>query len=124
MRRAQAIIVLIAMLASPLALFARSEACADACTKSCCIALHHSTRTSTQKAGHCHGANHTPAARCCDEPTSNHALDYGFTVLMPFSILPNVASIAPPSISRTTLPSDTLFAPLAFTFIPFEPPRA
>src|ERR1700735_2769720 len=68
MRRAQIILVLIALVSAPLALLARSEACADACTKSCCVALHHSANASGSTTGHCHSNSGTPSARCCDEP--------------------------------------------------------
>jgi hypothetical protein len=122
MRRAQALLVLIALLASPLALLARSEACADACTNSCCIALHHAAKGPA--AGHCRGANQVPSTRCCDQPASNHALDYGFTILMPPSILPCVASIAAPVSARAALSANSLIIPSAFRPAPFEPPRA
>jgi hypothetical protein len=122
MRRAQAVLVLIALLASPLALLARSEACADACTNSCCIALHHSAKGPA--AGHCHGANQVPSARCCDEPTSNHALDYGFTILMPLSIIPNIAGIEAPAVSGAVAAPNFFTIPLALRSAPFEPPRA
>jgi len=122
MRRAQAVLVLIALLATPLALLARSEACAEACTNSCCIALHHSAKSPA--ASHCHGANQAQSARCCDEPTSNHAPDYGFTVIMPLSIIPRVAGIEAPAISRTVVASRFLIIPSLFRATPFEPPRA
>jgi hypothetical protein len=122
MRRAQAVLVLIALLTTPLALLARSEACADACTNSCCIALHHSAKGPA--AEHCHGANQVPSARCCDEPTSNHSLDYGFTILMPLSIIPNIARIEAPAISRAAAAPNFLIIYTAFRSAPFEPPRA
>jgi len=124
MRRAQVILALIALVSAPLAVVARSEACADACTKSCCVAMHHSTHGSVPASGHCHGNNQAPSARCCDEPTSNHALDYGFTILMPLSILPDVAGMEAPAISRAAVASNPLIAPSAFSSAPFEPPRA
>lgn len=122
MRRAQAVLVLIALLATPLALLARSEACADACTNSCCIALHHSAKGPA--AGHCHGANQAPSTRCCDEPTSNHALDYGFTILMPLSIIPGIAGIEAPAISRAVVAPNYLTVFPVFRSALFEPPRA
>jgi hypothetical protein len=122
MRRAQAVLVLIALLATPLALLARSDACANACTNSCCIALHHSAKGPA--ASHCRGANQVPSTRCCDQPASNHALDYGFTILMPLSILPSVASIAAPAVSRAVAAPTSLTIPSYFRSAPFEPPRA
>ena len=124
MRRVQIIFVLLALVSSPLALVARSEACAEACTKSCCAALHHSSHDSDPAAGHCHGNRRGSSARCCDEPVSNHALDYGFTVLMPVSILPHVAALEVPAISGATVLSNPLHAPSGFSSAPFEPPRA
>jgi hypothetical protein len=122
MRRAQVTFVLIALLASPVALLARSEACADACTNSCCLALHHSATAPAD--GHCHGANQMPSTCCCDQPASNHALDYGFTILMPLSILPSIAGIEAPAISRAVAAPNLLTIPSAFRSAPFEPPRA
>jgi len=124
MRRAQIILVLIALVSAPVALLPRSEACADACTKSCCVALHHSATRPAPVAGHCHSNNRAPSARCCDEPTSNHALDYGFSILMPLSILPDIAGLAAPAISRSPVVTNHLIAPSAFSSAPFEPPRA
>jgi hypothetical protein len=124
MRRVQIIFVLIALVSSPLALVARSEACAEACTKSCCVARHHSSHDTGPAAGHCHGNRQAPSARCCDEPVSNHALDYGFTILMPLSILPDVPEIEAPAISGAAVVSSPLVVPSAFGSAPFEPPRA
>jgi hypothetical protein len=125
MRRARIILVLIALVSSPLALLARSEACAEACTKSCCVALHHTSNgAGSEAATHCHSNHQEPLARCCDEPTSNHALDYGFTILIPLSILPEVASIEPPAISRISVAPKVLISPPTFASAPFEPPRA
>jgi len=122
MRRAQAAIVLIALLATPLALLARSEACADACTNSCCIALHHAAKGPV--AGHCRGVDQFPSTRCCDQPPSNHSLDYGFTILMPLSIIPSIAGIEAPAISCAVVAPNSLIIPSAFSSAPFEPPRA
>lgn|SRR5271154_3052341 len=125
MRRARIILVLVSLVSSPLALLARSEACAEACTKSCCVALHHTANgAGSGAASHCHSNHREPLARCCDEPTSNHALDYGFTILIPFSILPEVASIEAPAISRIAVASNVLISPSTFVSTPFEPPRA
>ena len=123
MRRAQAILALIVLVFAPLALVARSNACAEACTKSCCVAVHHSANSSVPPSGHCHGVNQSPTALCCEEPTSNHALDYGFTILTPLSILPNVASVETPTISGAAVSSNPLNAPSGFSSAPFEPPR-
>jgi hypothetical protein len=120
MRRACIVLVLIAVVSSPLALLARSEACAQSCAKSCCVALHRSAPA----AGHCHGNRQAPSARCCDEPVTNHALDYGFTILMPLSILPHVAGLEAPAISAAPVSSNLLIAPSALPSAPFEPPRA
>src|ERR1700690_1635382 len=124
MRRAQVILMLTVLVSAPLALLARSEACADACAKSCCVTLHHSAGGSTPAAGRCHSNSETPSARCCDEPTSNHALDYGFSILMPLSILPDVASLAGPAVSRSLVTTNQLIGPSVFSSAPFEPPRA
>lgn len=123
MRRAQAIVALIALLSAPLALFARGRAYADACTKSCCAAMHHSTQDQ-RTSGHCHGANRESSARCCDEPAQNHALDYGFTVLMPQSIIPVSAIIPAPGISRSAVSSASVAVPSGLSPAVFEPPRA
>jgi hypothetical protein len=116
--------VLIALVSAPLALLARSEACADACSKSCCVALHHSASGPAPSAAHCHSNDRASSARCCDEPTSNHALDYGFSILMPLSILPDVAGLAAPAISRSLVAANPHISPSAFSSAPFEPPRA
>ncbi len=124
MRRVQIIFVLLALASSPLALVARSEACAEACTKSCCAAVHHASHDSAPAAGHCHSNRQGSSARCCDEPVSNHALDYGFTILMPLSILPDVPGIAAPANSGVAVVSNPLVVPSALGSAPFEPPRA
>ena len=44
-------------------------------------------------------SNQVPSTRCCDQLPSNHSLDYGFTILMPLSIIPSIAGIEAPAIS-------------------------
>jgi len=122
MRRAQAILVLLALFSAPLALLARGEACAEACSKFCCVALHHSSHSDSAGAGHCHG--NPQSTRCCDEAAPNHALDFGFTILLPLTIIPSAASLGAPAISGTAITSAAIFVSSRYTPPPFEPPRA
>jgi len=123
MRRLSAMLAVIALMAAPLALVARGEACAMACAKACCPISAH--RTSTMPDGaHCHGTGGAiPGSMCCPASGNTHALDYGFATPLPLSILTAAIGVIPSQISRGAI---AVANPLNFTrppSPPFEPPR-
>jgi len=123
MRRAQAILVFLSLLATPLALIARGEACAAACAKSCCLIASHA-RNAADSHHACHGQAPVPRGMCCSGVSSSHALDYGFTTPLPQTVLTSSQGVERPQIERRIISRDILTATSIASPPPFEPPRA
>jgi hypothetical protein len=134
MHRAQAILVIIALLGAPLALLAHSVgADAAACGGMCCLPHH----------GHQHPGNHAPSmpnhqhpSEACEHGAAsqmpNCAFDCGHP-RMSYSFLSPLAPTKPSnvmSIARFDSPRNTKFLGVAqnvaagFLASPFQPPRA
>jgi hypothetical protein len=133
MRRVQAILVIVALLATPLALLARANepGMAD-CNGMCCLphgGHHHSPARSTAPASHeeemaCqHGA--LGHMMDCSMRSGQQRMDYG--LIAPFAPVQTsvVASIAQPRVSRLTRSQFPVFNLSAgFLAGPFQPPRS
>jgi hypothetical protein len=131
MRRSQAIIVILALLATPLALLARSLSLESAaCTRSCCLlhGSHSGHNHSSSKDAQADGAMcpHGGAAKkCgCSMRSSHPEQDYG--LLAPVSpTAPSVAAaLAQPQVSGRNLISSSFTLAAGYLSAPFEPPRA
>jgi hypothetical protein len=115
MFRTQAILVMIALLAAPLALLTRGIVCDPAECNCMTVCARHAAQTPM-----CGAANHAPM---CGTHQGRHALDYGFIApFAPAIPLPH-AQLAIPAVSN---PFEAQYAqsPLAgFSAAPFQPPR-
>jgi len=119
MHRAQALLVVVALLATPLALLARGIACNP--SECDCMALC-ARQAAAQNMHLCGASKH--AAPMCGTHRGNHALDYGFIAPMaPTAPLPH-AKVAPPAISDEFVAPYALSAVAGFSSAPFEPPRS
>jgi hypothetical protein len=125
-RRAYAILIAISLLASPLALLARSNACAPvACARLCCLPRATHTPMKAAKLGMpCHHSGSAPPPLCLMKSACDHALDYGFASPLPPMTL--VAAVATNGIqtARGILVTSSSRIPVGFHSPPFEPPRS
>jgi len=122
MRRAHAILVILALLATPMALLARSDCNPSACDCMCALVNktllahgHHAPLLCGQGAGSMHQ---------CAMNTKHHPPDYGLNALMaPTAPLP-VASFAASVATAQVFAPQTPSMPSGFLAAPFEPPRS
>jgi hypothetical protein len=123
MRRIFAMLALVALMSAPLSLWARGEACAAACAKACCpISAHRAS--SVPGGAHCHGTGGgMPGSMCCPGAANSHALDYGFAMPLPLSIVTAVDAFAPPPVTRAGLDFAVSLLVTRPPSPPFEPPR-
>ncbi|HXQ26347.1 MAG TPA: hypothetical protein VN822_08085 [Candidatus Acidoferrales bacterium] len=112
MRRLRAIVVILALLATPLALLARGMACeAAACTM--CCPMH---------ASHSHSGQ--PMACQCSTKSRNSAPDFGLIApITPTRPAPRV-TVFGPEVNRQLLSSYAQSAVSGFLSAPLQPPRA
>jgi hypothetical protein len=120
MRRAQAILVIIALLATPLALLARGvNGEASECTSMCC--LPHGHHAAQHKDMECqHGA--TGHVFECTM-TSGHHTDYGLIAPVAPTLPSAVAFVAIPDVSRDILAQFGEVSVVGVRSGPFQPPR-
>lgn len=121
MHRAHAILVILALLATPMALLARSDCSESACDCTCTLVnktfLAHGRR-GPLLCGQAAGSMHQ-----CAMNTKHHPPDYGLNALMaPTAPLP-VASLAASVIRADVFAPQMPSAPSGFLAAPFEPPR-
>jgi hypothetical protein len=127
MRRAQSILVVIALLATPLALLSRvySNTSAD-CGQFCCLphAAHASqTHQSMADGMSCqHGA--AGHMLICSMKSGGHHADYGLNSPVDPTSVSSLIRIAPPAASRRALTSQVEFPAFGLHSPPFEPPRS
>lgn len=121
MRRVHAILVILALLATPMALLARSD-----CNRSDCDCMCDLVNRSLQAHAHrgpvlC-GQPGSPMQHCTMN-TGHHPPDYGLNTMMaPTAPLP-IASFAAPTASASLFAVQTLSAQTDFLSTPFQPPR-
>ena len=132
MRRVQAILVIVALLATPLALLARTmDPGMPDCNGMCCLPhhSHHSPARNTPPASQqgemaCH---HGPAGHMmdCSMKSGQPRMDYGLVAPFPPARTSTYASLDGPKVSRSVhsqLPDENLSA--GFLTGPLQPPRS
>jgi len=124
MRRLEAFLALISMLAAPLALVARGQACASACAKSCCLISSSRVHASPQADANCHSQRPADSRRCGSAPAPNHALDFGFLAPLPRVILPALTGAPSLQTSRRAISPAVLNDSSINLPPPAEPPRS
>jgi hypothetical protein len=133
MRRAQAILVIVALLATPLALLARANDSGMAdCNGMCCLphgGHHHSPALtpSQQPQKHDMDCHHGALGHMmeCSMRSGQPRMDYGLLAPLPPAQASGVASVIPPevsSIGNPQFPAVNLSA--GFLSGPFQPPRS
>jgi hypothetical protein len=122
MRRAHAILVILALLATPMALLARSDCDRSACDCMCDL-VSHSLAANAHKAPKLCGQAASSLHQCAMNAKS-HPPDFGLNTLMaPTAPLP-VAAFAASIATAPVFAPDTLAAPSGCLAAPFEPPRS
>jgi hypothetical protein len=127
------IVAMLAMLAAPLSLLARGTACADACTKMCCMMHDHAMQGDADEGMHCHNSSGQAAGTsgsmncchmdCCMNSNCNHALDYGFAIPLPLTVLVAPFHLSALADFRSTIPIASSILSAGFLAAPFKPPR-
>lgn len=123
MRRTPAILVIVALLASPLALLARGLACEPPVCVCMCSRPHGHSFSPQFNAADLHriAAGYCPF---CGMKLKHHLADYGFIApIAPTAPLPFIA-IPSPAIAREKTAILTSSPVSGFFLEPFEPPRA
>lgn len=119
MRRAHAILVILALLATPMALLARSDCNSSACDCMCNLVNRSLQGQRPKLCGHAATSIHQ-----CAMKTPHRSLDYGLNTLMaPTAPLP-VANFAVSAASAQIPALQTLSASSGFIAAPFQPPRS
>lgn len=132
MRRVHALVVVLALLASPMSLLARAWNCGDCCCEMICCAKHHGATASPAARGQAGAAiaNSDAAglpATCdghCKLRRNRHLLDYGFSVLMFPGFPLGEGYLAETPALRFAIPKSESLALNGFAFPPFQPPRS
>jgi hypothetical protein len=126
MRRVFAIVAVCSLLAAPLAVVARAEACApENCKKLCCRphpAHPHSGHASQDM--DCHHSTSQSAPDCSMKSVCNHALEFGFITPVPLTVLVAKARLIAPGPSFSKISSSSPQLDSGFGVAPFEPPRS
>jgi hypothetical protein len=129
-RRAQAITLILAMLAAPLVLLAQSGPGAAGCDRMCCLPHRHhapqpqsegSRAQDEEMACHRGAAGHTMK---CQMSARHSGIISGRVAPFPPTILPATGHLAAPAIASETRFSNQNKIPIGFSSPPFEPPRA
>jgi hypothetical protein len=128
MRRVQSILVIVALIATPLALLARANTGDTAeCGRLCCLPHgSHSEQTQGQ-AGHDTMACHHGEAghmMMCLMKSGNSRVDYGLNAPGVPTVPSSITVIAPPNASRNFAAWHVEFPTPGFLSPPFEPPRS
>jgi hypothetical protein len=127
MRRTQSMLVVIALLATPLALLSRvySNASAD-CGQFCC--LPHAVHASQERQSMAEGMScqHGAAGHMlvCSMKSGGHHVDYGLNSPVDPTSVSSLVQIAPPVVSRSALATHVEFPAFGLHSPPFEPPRS
>ncbi|MGB8542158.1 MAG: hypothetical protein WCD49_11035 [Candidatus Acidiferrales bacterium] len=124
MRRAQAILIIIALLATPLALLARSaDGSMSGCTGMCCPTHRssHAARVLPEKML-CHHGEAGHLFNCTMMP-GHHGIDYGLIAPVAPTSPSAVAFISAPDVSRATAGRLHEVATSGFLSTPLQPPR-
>jgi hypothetical protein len=131
MRRVQAIIVVVALLATPLALLAHAASVGNpGCNRMCCLQhhshpahTHHPAKTATAQGAFCHlGGAHQDCS--CSMRAGDQQMDYGFLAPIVPATPSAIASVVIPNATRRIASPISALLTTGFLSAPFEPPRA
>jgi hypothetical protein len=120
MRRAQSILVIVALLATPLALLARTDSGEQTqCGHMCCVVRRgHSAKPRRCICG-------VPAQKLqCAMKSMPHTPDYGLNAPVAPTEPSSLVSLAVPQTKRGALVSIAQMTPSGFSRVPFLPPRS
>ncbi|MGD0956638.1 MAG: hypothetical protein ABR953_07380 [Candidatus Acidiferrales bacterium] len=124
MRRVHAIFVIVALLATPLALLARADCGETACDCMCSLVQ----KSIPSKDQHPHAkmlcGQATGQKQTCTMNAKRHPPDYGLNTLMAPTAPLSFAVLPPTSSTRYALDQRAQFFPLGFLSEPFQPPRS
>lgn len=112
MQRVKAAIVLVALLAVPMALLARGMACESTPGPMICCMLHGSHHGNQPMVCHCAGKS------------SSHVPDFGLIAPLPPTEPEAFAAIAAPSSLRRLVQLQSRWSLAGFVSVPFQPPKA
>ena len=123
MRRAQAILVIVALLATPLALLARSAAGSMSGCAGMCCPTHgtHATRVLHEKML-CHHGELGHVFKCT-MTSGHHGVDYGLIAPVAPSAPSAIASVGIPGVGRAVTAQLHEVASSVFLSTPYQPPR-
>jgi hypothetical protein len=120
MRRAKAILVIVAMLATPLALLARGvNGEASECTSMCC--LPHAHHAAQHQGMECQHGTTGHAFECT--MNSAHHTHYGLIAPIVPTLPSSIALVAIPDVSRNILAQFREVSAVGVRSGPFQPPR-
>lgn len=119
--RCQGVLLIVALLAVPLALLVRGIAC-DTSGMICCSS--HGPSSQSQKQGMLCGRRPAGHAPMCGTKSGHQPLDYGFIAPMAPTAPEALVVLAAPSAARQSLAFDSQSELPGFRSAPFEPPRS
>jgi hypothetical protein len=124
MHRAKAILLVLSLLAAPVALLARGSACGErSCCRKLCCEPHAQMPRSGDRGMACH--RHSARAQDCAMTSAcNHTLDYGFVSPLPLTVLQAADSLTMPQPAGKIVYLSFATASGGFHPAPFEPPRS
>jgi hypothetical protein len=126
MGRTQTILVVVALLAAPLALLSRGNLQASSdCDQFCCL-LHGSHSSQAHEPTHDGmSCNHGAAGHMlmCSMKSGHHRMDYGLNSPIVPATPSSIAAIAPPNVSWPVFTPHAEFFASGFSSPPFEPPK-
>lgn len=128
MRRAQAIVLVFALFAAPLALLARaSSGIGSECGNLCCLPhgshTAHDARAQSKAEGMaCHHKDRSPDAFCAMK-AGHHPLDFGFLAPLVPTAPSASATLEVPLPARAAIAKSDAVSYSGFPSAPFEPPR-
>jgi hypothetical protein len=137
MRRAQAILLTLSLLAAPLALLARGNPCAEraCCVKLCCLPHRTAAPPPADHSGSGMPCHHelaasmpapmpAPISDCSMKSGCSHALDFGLASPLPLTVLASLEPLLAPEPVRQALLQLPASSFAGFHAAPFEPPRS
>lgn len=127
-RRAQSILLVIALLATPLALLARGIACDSSCDCMVCCMAHRASGAPSATTSRAQGtgsscAHDVAGHMTCGMHTKHSALDFGFIAPMAPTFIEPLIHIAAPAAVRQPVANFKQFPFATDLSVPLEPPR-
>lgn len=122
MRRVHAIFVIVALLATPLALLARTDCMETTCDCMCAL-VQKSLASRAQHAKMLCGQ--LPGQKpSCATNAKNHSPDYGLNTMMAPTAPASLVALVAPGATRQTVLRYAQIIPSGFLSAPFQPPRS